>query len=104
MRLHFQLTPNTRTVPFNYQHFLTGAFHKWLGNKIFHDGISLYSLSWLHGGVTMREGRRIEGGLDIPRGARWFISAHDETLLVAPQRTRNHLHRLIGQTQRRLLP
>ncbi len=81
MRLHFQLTPNTQTVPFDYQHFLTGAFHKWLGNNDLHDGISLYSLGWLHGGVTMRNGKRIDGGLDFPRGAQWFISAHDETLL-----------------------
>lgn len=81
MRLHFALCPNTQTVPFDYQHFLTGAFHKWLGDNALHDGISLYSLSWLHGGVTRRNGQRIAGGLDFPNGARWFISAHDETLL-----------------------
>ena len=28
MRLHFALSPNTQTVPFDYQHFLTGAFHQ----------------------------------------------------------------------------
>lgn len=81
MRLHFQLSPNTQTVPFEYQHFLTGAFHKWLGDNGLHDNISLYSLSWLHGGVTMRNGRRI-GGLDFPNGARWFISAHDSDILI----------------------
>ena len=81
MRLHFQLTPNTQTVPFDYQHFLTGTFHKWLGDNDLHDGISLYSLGWLHGGVTRNNGKRIEGGLDFPRGAQWFVSAHDETLL-----------------------
>jgi len=81
MRLHFQLTPNTQTVPFDYQHFLTGRLHAWLGNNDLHDGISLYSLGWLHGGVTRRDGKRIEGGLDFPRGAGWFVSAHDETLL-----------------------
>jgi len=43
--------------------------------------MSLYSLSWLHGGVTMQNGKRIKDGLDFPQGARWFISAHDETLL-----------------------
>lgn len=80
MRLHFQLTPNTQTVPFDYQRFLTGAFHKWLGDNALHDGLSLYSLGWLHGGVTMKNGQRI-GGLDFPNGARWFVSAHDESLL-----------------------
>jgi CRISPR-associated endoribonuclease Cas6 len=81
MRLHFTLTPNTETVPFDYQHFLTGRFHAWIGDNDVHDNISLYSLSWLHGGVTMRNGKKIEGGLDFPQGARWFISAHEETLL-----------------------
>lgn len=81
MRLHIHLSPNTQTVPFDYQHFLTGTFHKWLGKNEIHDSLSLYSLSWLHGGVTRRDGKRIEGGLDFPNGARWFISAHDETLL-----------------------
>lgn len=80
MRLHFQLSPNTETVPFEYQHFLTGAFHKWLGDNDLHDGISLYSLGWLHGGVTMKNGRRT-GGLDFPDGAKWFISAHESELL-----------------------
>lgn len=60
MRLHFTLSPNTQTVPFDYQHALTGVFHKWLGkDNPLHDGISLYSLSWLHGGVTMRGGIRL---------------------------------------------
>lgn len=81
MRLHFTLSPNTETVPFDYQHYLTGRFHAWLGENDVHDAMSLYSLSWLHGGVTIRDGKRIEGGLDFPQGARWFISAHDETLL-----------------------
>jgi CRISPR-associated endoribonuclease Cas6 len=60
-------------VPFAYQHFLTGAFHKWLGANSLHDGISLYSLSWL-------DGSRMKGGaLEFPRGARWFMSFHDES-------------------------
>ena len=49
MRLHFFLTPNRQPVPFSYQHFLTGAFHKWLGANELHDNLSLYSLSWLDG-------------------------------------------------------
>ena len=69
MRLHFTLSPNTETVPFGYQRLLTGTFHKLLGENAVHDAISLYSLSWLHGGVTMRNGKKIEGGLDFPQGA-----------------------------------
>ena len=74
MRLHFTLTPNQEPVPFAYQHFLTGAFHKWLGPNQQHDDISLYSLSWLDGGFMKN------GALDFPRGARWFISFHDDAL------------------------
>jgi CRISPR-associated endoribonuclease Cas6 len=69
MRLHLKLTPNTEAVPFNYQHVLTGALHKWLGRNDLHDKISLYSFSWLRGKVESTE-----GGLYFPQGARWFIS------------------------------
>jgi CRISPR-associated endoribonuclease Cas6 len=75
MRLHFTLSPNTETVPFSYQHFLTGVFHKWLGNNKIHDSISLYSLSWLHGG------KKAENGLMFPNGSTWSISAYDHELL-----------------------
>lgn len=74
MRLHFALSPNRQPVPFDYQHFLTGAFHKWLGQNSQHDEISLYSLSWLEGGLMKH------GGLNFPRGARFFISFHDAAL------------------------
>jgi CRISPR-associated endoribonuclease Cas6 len=74
MRLHFTLTPNQQPVPFAYQHFLTGAFHKWLGENPQHDEISLYSLSWLQGGFMKN------GTLDFPRGARWFISFYNDAL------------------------
>lgn len=69
MRLHLSLTPNTEPVPFNYQHQLTGALHKWLGKNELHDKISLYSFSWLRG-----KAERVDGGLRFPNGARWFIS------------------------------
>jgi CRISPR-associated endoribonuclease Cas6 len=69
MRLHLQLTPNTEKIPFNYQHQLTGALHKWLGQNDLHDKISLYSFSWLRGNVDT-----VNGGLNFPQGARWFIS------------------------------
>lgn len=69
MRLHLELTPNTEPVPFNYQHQLTGALHKWLGDNDLHDKISLYSFSWLRGKI-----KRVDGGLSFPEGAMWFIS------------------------------
>jgi CRISPR-associated endoribonuclease Cas6 len=75
VRLHFSLSPNRQPVPFSYQHFLTGAFHKWLGPNPIHDELSLYSLSWL-------DGSRMRGGaLEFPDGARWFVSLHDESLV-----------------------
>lgn len=75
MRLHFFLSPNTQPVPFSYQHYLTGTFHKWLGANELHDALSLYSLSWLY------EGRERNRQLEFPRGAHWFISVHDESLV-----------------------
>lgn len=69
MRLHLKLTPNKKPVPFNYQHQLTGALHKWLGENELHDKISLYSFSWLRG-----KAKRVDSGLNFPDGARWFIS------------------------------
>lgn len=74
MRLHLFLSPNERPVPFGYQHYLTGAFHKWLGANNLHDALSLYSLSWLY------EGQARGKALEFPRGAHWFLSVHDETL------------------------
>ena len=74
MRLHFQLSPNHQTVPFDYPHFLTGAFHRWLGDNELHDGLSLYSLGWLQGG------RGRGNGLSFSDGARWFVSAPDTQL------------------------
>ncbi|HEX6983615.1 MAG TPA: CRISPR-associated endoribonuclease Cas6 [Balneolaceae bacterium] len=69
MRLHLRLTPNTELVDFNYQHKLTGALHKWLGQNDLHDKISLYSFSWLRGDVESAN-----GGLNFKKGAHWFIS------------------------------
>lgn len=75
MRLHFNLTPNTEIVPFDYQHFLTGAFHKWMDWNTVHSEISLYSLSWLRGGKIQKK------GFTFPNGASFFISAYDSNLL-----------------------
>lgn len=77
MRLHLLLTASKiSAVPFNYQPALTGAIHKWIGkNNEIHDGISLYSFSWLMGGEVRN------GNLAFPRGARLFFSAFDRDIL-----------------------
>lgn len=78
MRLHLYLEPvGSAPVPYDHLPALVGAFHGWLGHapNAVHDGLSLYSLSWLSGGRSAR------GGLRFPEGARWHVSAHDETLI-----------------------
>lgn len=72
MRLHFQITPNIQIVPFDYQHFLIGAFHKWSGWNKSHDETSLYSLGWLQGAKLTKN------GFDFPKGASWFISLWED--------------------------
>jgi len=69
MRLYISVTPNSETVPFNYQPCLVGAIHKWLGKNDIHNTLSLYSLSWLTHGKIMNQ------GLDFPRGSRFFVSS-----------------------------
>jgi CRISPR-associated endoribonuclease Cas6 len=77
MRLHLTLTPNTKPVPFNYQHYLTGALHKWLGENELHDKISLYSFSWLRGNFKQLNERHITYSNKIE----WFIKSHDEEVI-----------------------
>lgn len=68
MRLYFELSPNTEPVPWDYQHFLIGTLHKWLGRNELHDGVSLYSMSWLTWGEPKGK------NLSFPKGAMWFVS------------------------------
>ena len=75
MRIHLNLTPNTRIVPFNYQQNLVGSFHRWLGKNTLHDSLSLYSLSWL------RKGKAVKNGLSFDNGAQWFISSIDTDMI-----------------------
>lgn len=49
MRLHLKLSANSQPVNFNHLPVLAGALHKWLGPNSEHDGLSLYSFSWLQG-------------------------------------------------------
>jgi CRISPR-associated endoribonuclease Cas6 len=77
MRLYLTLTKSKETIPFNYQTYLTGAIHKWIGerNEV-HDATSLYSFSWLQN-VTVRGDR----GVSLTADSYFFISAYDEGLI-----------------------
>lgn len=75
MRINLKTTSNIVPIPFDYQRYLVGAFHKWIGENQIHDDISLYSLSWLMGGKIVKE------GFDFKYGAEWFISTYDPILL-----------------------
>jgi len=76
MRIYLQLTKNTELIPFNYQPFLTGALHKWLGKgNIEHGNISLYSFSWLQNVDTT------DKGINLKHGSHFFISAFDDVLI-----------------------
>jgi CRISPR-associated endoribonuclease Cas6 len=76
MRLQLTLSPSREIVPFNHLPVLTGALHKWLGPNTEHDGLSLYSFSWLQGAKGQRDGLR------FVNGAEWFISALDGDFMM----------------------
>lgn len=76
MRIHLETSKSNGIIPFNYQSYLTGALHKWIGPNNLHDeSLSLYSFSWLKGGTTD------SAGLSFKTGAHFFISAHDPELI-----------------------
>jgi CRISPR-associated endoribonuclease Cas6 len=77
MRIYLRTSPIAQTLPFNYQPILTGVLHKWLGANELHDGLSLYSFSWLEGGQVLSKGLRFR------EGASWFISSHDPAMIRA---------------------
>lgn len=75
MRLHLYLDAPS-VVTFDHLPALKGAFHRWTGhNPGLHDGLSLYSYSWLRGG------RGTRGGLRFEQGAHWSIAAHDPAVI-----------------------
>lgn len=75
MRIHLLISGKASQLPFNYQHMLTGAIHKWLGRNEDHGQLSLYSFSWLIGGKAVKDGLIVNGQM------RFFISAHEGSLL-----------------------
>lgn len=72
MRIILKSTQNDSIIPFNYQKYLIGVLHKWLGENEIHDNISLHSFSWLKNGKQEGE------GLNFKNGSSWFISFHEE--------------------------
>ena len=75
MRLYLKLSAPKEPIPFNHINILSGALHKWLGPNDEHDGLSLYSFSWLGGSKS------VKNGLIFPNGAEWFISSIDGSFL-----------------------
>jgi len=77
MRLYLKLSKNREIVPFNYQPYLTGAIHKWIGSKNdIHDSLSLYSFSWLQN-VNIKNNQ----GINLTGDSYFFISAYNELLI-----------------------
>ena len=75
MRINLRISANKELVPFTYQHLLTGAIHKWLGDNQDHGAVSLYSFSNLTGSKLKNK------QLDFPDGAEFSISAWDDTFI-----------------------
>lgn len=74
MRLNLILSVSKEPVAFSYPLRLTGVLHRWLGQNDLHDGLSLYSFSWL----TSRYSQHANGKLHFPRGATWRITLYDD--------------------------
>ena len=76
MRIYLRLTKNTDLIPFNYQPFLTGTLHKWIGkDNLEHGRVSLYSFSWLQNVDADKN------GLQLNEGSYFFVSAYDKALI-----------------------
>ena len=76
IRIYLQLSKSNETVPFNYQSYLTGAIHKWIGKKNeIHDTVSLYSFSWFQNIDVRKE------GIQTKPGSYFFISAYDVSII-----------------------
>lgn len=79
MKLKIEFTANKEPVPFTYISNLNGYLHKVLGSENkYHDDISLYSTSFLHGGKISKNKKY----LDFPRGAQWYISSPNKQFIL----------------------
>lgn len=76
MRIYLRLINNNKIVPFNYQEFLTGTIHKWIGqdNKI-HGKAGNFSFSWIQNTIASKN------GIDLKRDAYFFISSLNEDFI-----------------------
>jgi CRISPR-associated endoribonuclease Cas6 len=82
MRIRLLLSRNKETIPFNYQHLLTGVLHKWLGKEnTEHGKISLYSFSWFQNTTANKQ------GIMLTPQSYFFISAYDDNLIKTLVRT-----------------
>ena len=80
MKIKIEFTPNTIPVPFNYITNINGYLHKVIGNNNkYHDSLSLYSTSFLHGGVYNKK----ENNLNFPNGAIWYVSSPDKEFITS---------------------
>ncbi len=76
MRLYLRLSRNKELIPFNYQPFLVGAIHKWLGeNNKEHGKISLHSFSWLQNVDAKKY------GINLKPDSYFFISAYEDAVI-----------------------
>jgi len=76
MRIFLRFGKNIRLIPFNYQSFLTGAIHKWLGiANGEHGSISLYSFSWFQNIIANTD------GINFTNDSYFFISAHNDEII-----------------------
>ena len=76
MRIYLKLSNSKRLLPFTYQSYLTGALHKWIGDENeLHEGVSLYSFSWLQNVNANRS------GINLTNDSYFFISVYDDGLI-----------------------
>ncbi len=75
MRINLTISSNTTPVPFDYQQKLVGTIHKWIGENDIHNKLSLYSFSWLKGGMKRGD------SLSFPKGTSLFISFYDSDVI-----------------------
>lgn len=76
MRIYLKLSKNKELIPFNNQHLLTAALHRWIGrNNELHDKQSLYCFSWLQ---NVKTGHK---GISLTEDSYFFISAYEDEFI-----------------------
>ncbi|WP_025124235.1 CRISPR-associated endoribonuclease Cas6 [Myroides odoratimimus] len=76
MRIYLKLSKNKELIPFNNQHLLTAALHRWLGaDNELHDKQSLYCFSWLQNVIINSK------GVNLTNESYFFISAYDQGVI-----------------------